>query len=71
MSGVGVSLHDLDVWKHGELRDRIGESLEMSGRNLDRYLRVLETPLEIQIGVRDGQLNLVPASRIASLSVED
>jgi ParB-like chromosome segregation protein Spo0J len=68
---AGVPLNDLDMWKRGELRDRIGESLGMSGRNLDRYLRVLETPLEIQHAVRDRRLKLVPASRIALLSCQD
>jgi hypothetical protein len=49
------------------MRDRVGKALNMSGRNLDRYLRVLETPLAVQNAVRDRRLTLVLGARIASL----
>jgi len=54
----------------GELasaRDRVGKLLNKSGRNLERYFRVLETPLAVQNAVRDGRLSLVAGSKIASL----
>jgi ParB/RepB/Spo0J family partition protein len=51
-----------------ELRDRIGEKLGMSGRNLDRYLRVLEcTPQEVQDAVSSGKLAVTVAEKVAGL----
>jgi hypothetical protein len=49
------------------MRDRVGKILNMSGRNLDRYLRVLETPIPIQNAVRDGRLKLVLGAKIGIL----
>jgi ParB/RepB/Spo0J family partition protein len=52
-----------------ELRDQIGKKLGMSGRNLDRYLRVLEcTPQEVQDAVSAGSLAVTLAEKVASLS---
>jgi hypothetical protein len=56
--------------RHSEkvtLRDRIGKVMGMSGRNLERYSHVLETPLTIQNAVRDGRLRLVAGAKIAML----
>jgi hypothetical protein len=51
-----------------ELRDRIGMKLGMSGRNLDRYLRVLQgTPQEAQDAVSSGALAVTVAERVAGL----
>ena len=33
----------------GNLRDRIGSKHKMSGRNLERYLNVLKTPMEVRL----------------------
>jgi hypothetical protein len=48
----------------GEARDRVGAAIGMSGRNLQRYFRVLLTPLEVQLAVRDGRLPLVMGERV-------
>jgi ParB/RepB/Spo0J family partition protein len=60
----------LSYWDRTELRERLGKILGMSGRNLTRYERVLETPKAIQDAVRDGRLKLVPASRVAALPAD-
>jgi len=52
----------------GRLRDVIGTRLGMSGRTLERYLRVLEAPTEVQNEFRAGRISLVNASKIAGLS---
>jgi ParB-like chromosome segregation protein Spo0J len=49
------------------LRDRVGKAMGMSGRNLERYLHVLDTPLPVQHAVRDGRLRLVAGAKIALL----
>jgi hypothetical protein len=54
----------------GRLRDVIGVRLGISGRTLDRYLRVLDTPREVQDAFREGRVSLVNASRVAGLSQE-
>lgn len=51
----------------GQLRDRIGETLGMSGRNLSRYLRLLKTPLVVQNAVDDGELAMGLAIKVADL----
>lgn len=53
-----------------EARDRVGRAIGMSGRNLDRYFRVLQTPLPVQNAVDAGILPLVLGSRVASLTQE-
>jgi len=56
--------------KRGEglLRDQLGKILDMSGRNLDRYLRVLEAPIEVQQALDRKQLPLVEAKKVAGLA---
>lgn len=57
-------------WPHpptGDLRDAIGEFLNMSGRSLDRLSRVLKTPRPIQDAFEAGRLTLLEANRIASM----
>lgn len=49
-------------------RDRVGKAMGMSGRNLDRYVHVLDTPLPIQNAVRDGRLLLIAGAKIALLT---
>jgi hypothetical protein len=48
-------------------RDRVGERLRMSGRNVDRYLAVLEAPQSVQRAFDCGFLPLVLAARVAHL----
>lgn len=54
----------------GRLRDVIGNGMGMSGRTLDRYIRVLDAPREVQDAFRDGKISLVNASKAAGLSNE-
>ena len=51
-----------------EARDRVGKAIGMSGRNLQRYFRLLLTPREVQDAVRDGKLALVVGERVSWLS---
>jgi ParB family chromosome partitioning protein len=53
-----------------DLRDRIGKRLGMSGRNLDRYLRVLDTPPAVQRAVSEGRLPLAMAGKVAGMKDE-
>lgn len=49
------------------LRDEIGGMLGLSGREVSRLLRVLETPPEVQAAFDAGYLSLVLADKIAGL----
>jgi ParB-like chromosome segregation protein Spo0J len=49
------------------LRDEIGKIVGMSGRNLGRYLNVLESLPEVQVALEAGKITLVQASRVAGL----
>jgi ParB/RepB/Spo0J family partition protein len=51
-------------------RDKIGKLLNCSGRQVDRYLRVLETPSEVQHAVDAGHLSMQEAGRVANLEKE-
>jgi hypothetical protein len=42
----------------------------MSGRTLERYLRVLDAPREVQDAFRSGRVSLVDAGRVAGLPAE-
>jgi len=51
----------------GRLRDVVGSRLGMSGRTLDRYVRVLDTPLSVQAAFERGEVKLVDAEKVAGL----
>lgn len=51
----------------GELRDRVGRIVGMSGRNLKRYMNVLAAPLEVQDAFQAGAVRLVDAARFVGL----
>lgn len=53
--------------KEGEVRDRVGRAIGMSGRNLVRYLSILRAPVEVQTAFQAGRLKLVPAARVGGL----
>jgi ParB-like chromosome segregation protein Spo0J len=54
-----------------DLRDRLGQRLRVSGRSLDRYLRVLEhTPAEVQAAFEAGTLPLNVAEQVANLNAQ-
>jgi ParB-like chromosome segregation protein Spo0J len=64
--GSGLAAHE-----ELELRDQIGKRLQLSGRTLDRYLRVLEgTPAEVQDAVAVGTLPVTLAERVAGLTTK-
>jgi ParB-like chromosome segregation protein Spo0J len=53
---------------HDDLRDQVGKRLGVSGRTLDRYLRVLEgTPQEVQDAVAMNKLGISLAEKIVGL----
>jgi ParB/RepB/Spo0J family partition protein len=56
--------------QRGRVRDVVGSRLGMSGRTLERYLRVLDAPREVQDAFRDGRVSLVNASKVAGLPKE-
>lgn len=57
--------------QQGELRELIGKKIGMSGRNLDRYMRLLDTPIEVQNAFCSGKLSLVLAGKVAGLNAKD
>ncbi len=54
-----------------DIRDVIGEQLGISGREVSRYLLVMQTPITVQNAFDSGGLSLVKAGRVAGLSIED
>lgn len=52
----------LRSYHRGDLRDVIAKRLDCSGRTLDRYLRVLQTPIEVQNAFSHKELSLVDAA---------
>jgi hypothetical protein len=50
-----------------EVREIVSKALRMSGRNLNRYLLVLNAPLEIQDALESNQLPLILAGKVALL----
>ena len=54
-----------------ETRDKLGWLMEMSGRNAERYLKVLEgAPIEVQHALDAGHLGIIDAGKIAGFSKE-
>jgi hypothetical protein len=58
-------------YQRGELDEQVAAWLGVSVRNAQRYLRVLETPLEVQQAFAAGKLPLTVAGRIAGLRADD
>ena len=48
-------------------RDQVGRELNMSGREVDRFLAVLKTPPEVQNAFDRSELTLIVADRVARL----
>lgn len=63
----GRSRGELSVSEYPEARDRVGLVIGMSGRNLNRYMRVLATPDEVQRAFREDRLSLVEAESVDGL----
>jgi len=59
---------DLADWEHIEARDRVGAATGMTGRNLSRYMRILQTPSPVQNAFEKGELTLVTAEKVAGLT---
>ena len=62
------------IRRHGlseDERNRVGAILQMSGRNLSRWVLVLSTPIEVQDAVDRGQLTLAQAGQVANLPKEE
>lgn len=71
-------LKQIEGWKSSglrgnrDLRDLIAKKFPLSGRQLDRYLRVIEhCPLEVQQAVDRGELGIMPANDVAGMSKKD
>lgn len=58
---------DLNEREERDARDRVGQAIGMSGRNLQRYLNVLRAPLSVQQAYEHDQLTLKEADRIGRL----
>jgi ParB-like chromosome segregation protein Spo0J len=53
--------------QEGEVRNRVGKVIGMSGRNLDRYWSLLKAPAEVQAAFRAGKLRLDVAAKVGRL----
>lgn len=60
-----------DPLRVGEVRDRVGQIVGMSGRNLQRYLNVLAAPPEVQDAFAARRVRLVDAARVVTLSMRE
>jgi len=57
----------LSQYAEQDLRDRVGEALGMSGRNVQRYLNILNAPMEVQRAHSEGRLSMKLAEKVARL----
>ena len=53
-----------------QARDRVGDLVGMSGRNLNRYWRVLETPIAVQEALEQKAVSLKTAEKVADLPAD-
>jgi hypothetical protein len=60
-----------DPLQNSELRDKVGQIVGMSGRNLARYLAVLSAPIEVQDAFQAKRVTLVTAAKVAGLKKGD
>jgi len=56
---------------HTKTRDKVGQVLGKSGRQVDRILTVLDTPCEVQAAVEAGYINMTLAGKVKGLRQED
>jgi ParB-like chromosome segregation protein Spo0J len=62
---------ELHAWERGDVRDRVARRLKFgSGKNLQRYLHILEAPIEVQRAFSAGEVKLLPAVAVAGLPKE-
>jgi hypothetical protein len=50
-----------------DLRDRVGVALGMSGRNVQRYLNILDAPMSVQRAFSGGKVSMKLAEKVARL----
>lgn len=55
----------------GDFRDYVGQRFKLTGRTLDRFVKILDAPLAVQIAYEDGFLKQGPAIAIATRLDED
>lgn len=65
---VGHSSGTLLPDEKAKFRDRIAKQLNMTSRNASRYVRLVQTPIEVQQAVRDGYLSLVAGEKVSDLN---
>jgi len=53
------------------LKETVGEQLSMTVRNVNRYLKILESPTEVQEAFDRGDVTLVDAGKVAGLVRND
>ena len=57
-----------DAHVAGDLRDYLGNQFHVTGRTLDRWERLLDTPVEVQKAFIDKRLPLVVAGKVAGMA---
>ena len=60
-----------EKFSRGKLRDVYAKRFNMSGRNLDRYVKLLDHPKELQDAVDAKKISLVKALRLMELDADD
>ena len=60
-----------DPMNQEELSKQIGAIIGVSGRTLQRYRNILASPIEVQGAFQSGQIKLIDAARVSSLSPKD
>jgi len=66
----GRSRGGLHPSEDAEARERVGKVIGLCGRELQRYLRLLQTPIEVQNAVRNKHLPLTLAEKVERLTKE-
>ena len=66
----GKALADLDKSERLELKKHLSKAMTMSKKNVERYLRLLTCPKEVQQAVEHELVGLVLAEKVADLPTE-
>ncbi len=65
------SVWGLSQKEKGDLRDQLAKRFGVSGRTLDRYVRVLDTPQAVQDAAARNELPMIMAEQVAGLDRAD
>lgn len=57
-------------YRYGDIRDHLAKQFGMSGRNLDRLVKILDTPRVVQDAVSGNRLSMKAALAVAGLDEE-